>query len=139
MDIIDLRKLGLTEGEVKIYSALLDLGETTRTELAKKSGISPSKIYDVCNRLAGKGVINLVKKDGKIHFTAASPNRMIDFLDNKEDEIKNERDVLQKLLPDLLLKYNKTKDITHFQPVYSTGNDGVWQSKSLNTCNFLWN
>lgn len=46
----ELKQIGLTQGEIKIYKALLDIGETTRTELAKKSGISPSKVYDVANR-----------------------------------------------------------------------------------------
>ena len=64
MDIRDLTKIGLTEGETKVYAALLDLGETTRTELAKKSGISPSKIYDVVNRLMEKGIVSSVKKQG---------------------------------------------------------------------------
>ena len=64
MDLTDLKRIGLTEGEIKIYNALLELGETTRTELAKKSGISPSKIYDVANRLLEKGIISSVKKNG---------------------------------------------------------------------------
>jgi sugar-specific transcriptional regulator TrmB len=62
MELQDLKKIGLTHGEIKIYEALLDLGECTRTILAKKSGISPSKIYDVANRLIEKGIISSVKK-----------------------------------------------------------------------------
>ncbi|MBU1854934.1 MAG: helix-turn-helix domain-containing protein, partial [Nanoarchaeota archaeon] len=50
-ELTELTKLGLTKGEIRIYEALLELGETTRTKLAKKSGVSPSKIYDVTNRL----------------------------------------------------------------------------------------
>ena len=74
MNIQDLSKIGLTEGEIKIYDALLELGETTRTRLAKKSGISPSKIYDVINRLVEKGIVSVVKKQGVLHFSAASPH-----------------------------------------------------------------
>ena len=80
MDVSDLKKIGLTEGEIRIYDALLELGETTRTLLAKKSGISPSKIYDVANRLLEKGIISSVKKQGIIHFSAADPDRLKDFL-----------------------------------------------------------
>ncbi len=118
MHISDLHKIGLTEGEIKVYNALLDLGETTRTELASKSGISPSKIYDVCNRLVEKGLINSVKKNGIIHFSAANPNRIKDFLEQKEEDIENEKVILHKLLPDLILKYNKTKVKTDIEVFY---------------------
>lgn len=62
MDILDLKKIGLTDGEIRLYDALLEIGETTRTKLAKKSGISPSKIYDIANRLIEKGIVSSVKK-----------------------------------------------------------------------------
>src|SRR3989338_2860731 len=109
MDLKELKKLGLTEGEVKIYTALLELGETTRTKLAKKSGVSPSKIYDVTNRLLEKGIISSVKKQGIIHFSAANPQRFNDLIDKKETEIKNEKELLHILLPTLLIKYQKTE------------------------------
>ncbi|MFC1732835.1 TrmB family transcriptional regulator [candidate division KSB1 bacterium] len=109
MDISDLKKIGLTEGEIKIYDALLELGETTRTQLAKKSGISPSKIYDVANRLLEKGIISSVKKDGVIHFSAADPDRLKDFLEKKENDLQKEKDIVDKILPTLLLKYQKTE------------------------------
>jgi predicted transcriptional regulator len=110
MNIQDLSKIGLTEGEIKIYDALLELGETTRTRLAKKSGISPSKIYDVINRLVEKGIVSVVKKHGVLHFHAANPDRLMDFLEKKEDEIRNERMLVESLLPSLLARYGETKE-----------------------------
>lgn len=41
MEFQDLKKIGLTEGEIRVYKALLELGETTKTKLAKESKISP--------------------------------------------------------------------------------------------------
>lgn len=123
MDIADLKKIGLTDGEIRVYHALLELGETTRTELAKKSGISPSKIYDVANRLLVKGIISLVKKQGVIHFSAAHPERLKDFLDQKEEELKEERALVDKLLPSLVLGYKKTEEHTDVEVFY--GWDGL--------------
>jgi predicted transcriptional regulator len=108
----ELRNIGLTSGEIRIYEALLDLGETTRTNLAKKSGISPSKIYDVANRLIEKGIISSVKKDGVIHFSAVNPNRIKDFLEKKEKEISEEKKIVEEILPMLLSKYGKTEEKT---------------------------
>ncbi|MDO8553619.1 MAG: helix-turn-helix domain-containing protein [Candidatus Micrarchaeota archaeon] len=118
MQITELRKLGLTEGEIKVYSALLELGETTRTELAKKSGISPSKIYDVANRLLEKGIISSVKKDGILNFSPANPERLRDFLKQKENEINEERKTVEQLLPMLLSQYDQTKERTDVEVFY---------------------
>jgi predicted DNA-binding transcriptional regulator len=110
MNIRDLRKIGLTEGEIKVYDALLELGETTRTRLAKKSGISPSKIYDVTNRMVEKGIISVVKKQGVLHFSAANPERLKDFLRKKEQEIEEERGIVDALMPSLLARYGETRE-----------------------------
>ena len=118
MELADLKKIGLTEGEIKIYDALLDLGESTRTELAKKSGVSPSKIYDVANRLLEKGIISSVKKNGVIHFSAADPEKLKDFLQHKEAEIKKEKELVDQLLPTLLAKYQQTEKETDIEVFY---------------------
>src|SRR3989344_4408255 len=97
MDIRDLKKIGLTEGEMKVYQALLELGETTRTELAKKSGI--------------------------IHFSAGDPNRLKDFLEKKEDEIKKEKELVATLLPTLLAKWQDTHEDVDIEVFY--GWDGL--------------
>lgn len=118
MNIRDLTKIGLTVGEIKIYDALLELGETTRTELAKKSGISPSKIYDVVNRLMEKGIVSTVKKQGVLHFSAASPDRLKDFLKKKEEEIKSEKLIVDALLPSLLARYMEKEEETDVEVFY---------------------
>ncbi len=118
MELSDLKKIGLTEGEIKLYSALLDLGESTRTELAKKSGISPSKIYDVANRLLEKGIISSVKKNKVLHFSAADPERIKDFIEQKENEIQEEKSIVDQILPSLFLKYKKTKEQVDVEVFY---------------------
>jgi len=110
MELKELRKIGLSDGEIKVYEALLDLGECTKTDLAKKSKISPSNIYDVTNRLIEKGIISKVEKNGVANFSPANPRHILDFLDDKETEIKKERDLVNQLLPTLLMKFNDTKE-----------------------------
>lgn len=118
MDIKELRKIGLTEGEIKIYDALLELGETTRTKLAKKSGVSPSKVYDVANRLLEKGIISSVKKQGVIHFSAADPERLNAFVEQKQNEIIEEQKIVDLIMPTLKLKYGQVKDKTDIEVFY---------------------
>ncbi len=118
MNIQELKTIGLTEGEIRIYNALLELGETTRTELAKKSRVSPSKVYDVADRLRKKGIISSVKKNGVLHFSAANPEKIKVFLEQKEKDIKKEKELVNKLLPELLTKYKKIEEETDVEVFY---------------------
>ena len=110
MAIIDLKQIGLTEGEIRVYEALLDLGESTKTKLAKRSGISPSNIYDVTNRLLEKGLISKVEKNGVAHFSVASPKHLLTFIEEKEKDITKEKQLVNNLLPELIAKFSKTKE-----------------------------
>jgi predicted transcriptional regulator len=112
MKLSDLRKIGLTDGEIKVYQALLDLKECTKTALAKASGIAPSNIYDVTNRLLAKGIISKVEKNGVAHFSAANPSRIMDFLEQQEKEISQKRQFAQSLLPQLMAQFQKAPDTT---------------------------
>ncbi|MBS3167698.1 hypothetical protein J4216_01085 [Candidatus Woesearchaeota archaeon] len=45
MDIMILREAGLTEGEIKVYLALLELGTSTSGPIVEKSGVARSIIF----------------------------------------------------------------------------------------------
>jgi len=110
MDLKNLKEIGLTEGEISVYSSLLDLGESTKTALAKASKVSPSNIYDITNRLIEKGIISKVEKNGVAHFSAVNPKHLLNFLEERKNKIDAEKELVNNLLPNLLLKFNKTKE-----------------------------
>ena len=110
MELTNLKEIGLTDGEIKVYKALLEFGDSTSTKLAKKARVSASKIYEITDRLIGKGIISSVKKEGVLHFSAADPEMLRDLLKKKEEEIKRERDIVESLMPALLGQYKKTKE-----------------------------
>lgn len=115
MELKELNKIGLTEGEIKVYDAILEIGECTKTALAKKSGISPSNIYDVTNRLIEKGIVSKVDKNGVAHFSCANPRHILDFIDSKQKDLEKEREIANALLPTLLLKFSQTKESTNVE------------------------
>ncbi|MCB9359067.1 MarR family transcriptional regulator [Candidatus Woesearchaeota archaeon] len=110
MALDQLRQIGLTEGEISVYEALLIIGECTKTKLAKESGISPSNIYDVTNRLVEKGLISKLEKNGILHFSPANPNKLKLFLEQKKREIEKEESIVSNILPTLLAEYQNVKD-----------------------------
>ena len=66
MDAEPLRALGLTEGEIKVYTSLIKLGETTSGPLVDDSEVSLSKVYSILDRLAKKGLAShIIRKETK--------------------------------------------------------------------------
>ncbi|MBI4139507.1 hypothetical protein HY483_00935 [Candidatus Woesearchaeota archaeon] len=97
-----LEEIGLTKGEIKVYLTLLKLGETTTGKIVEQAQISSGKIYEILEKLIKKGLASFIIKEKTKYFSAASPNRILDFLSEKEKKIKIQEEQLQKELPALL-------------------------------------
>jgi len=110
MDLAGLKQVGLTDGEVRIYEALLRKGEMTKTNLAKESEVSPSNIYDITNRLLEKGIISKVEKNRVAHFSAVNPRHLLDFIEEKKNELVKEKKIVMDMLPSLITNFNKTEE-----------------------------
>ena len=95
----ELLKVGLTDGESKVYLALSELGSSTVGPIVKKSRVAYSNIYDILNRLIEKGIVSFVIKSKTKYFQAASPKNLLVYLENKEKEINSQKEDLKKILP----------------------------------------
>ena len=101
MDTRLLEQIGLTKGEIKVYLALLKLGNSKTGQLASLAGVSSSKVYKILDRLEKKGLVGQVMK-GKIkHFSAMDPRRILDYLDEKRSKLEQDRALLAQLVPEL--------------------------------------
>ena len=100
-EMFNLLKIGLTEGEAKVYLALSELGSSTVGPIVKKSSVAYSNIYDILNRLIDKGIVSFIIKNKTKYFQAAPPANLVDFLDKKEKQISEQKQSLQKIIPDL--------------------------------------
>ncbi len=101
MDTSVLEEIGLTEGEIKAYLALLSLGSSSTGPIAKESGVSRSKLYSVLDRLEKKGLASHVEKDGVRFFQAVEPSKIKDYLNKKGIELKKIEKDFEKFLPQL--------------------------------------
>lgn len=104
-----LQRIGLTEGEIKVYLSLLELGSSSIGKIIKKSGISGSKAYEVLDRLANKGLASFITKNGVKYFEATRPERILDYLEEKEHAIEEEKTAVQKIIPELILKQKEAR------------------------------
>ena len=82
--------------------ALLKLGPSTVGPISSKSRVSYSKIYDVLDRLAGKGIVTLTKKEKTNYYQAISPSRILDIVKKQEEELEERKENLKKILPSLI-------------------------------------
>ena len=88
MDLSSLSKVGLNEKETQIYLALLKEGQVLANNLAKKTNILRSSIYDYLDALVEKGVLSYSIISGKKYFQAVSPEKILDNF--KEEKNKEE-------------------------------------------------
>jgi HTH-type transcriptional regulator, sugar sensing transcriptional regulator len=99
-----LKSIGLTEGEIDVYLALLEIGLSTTGKITKVAGISSSKVYEVLQRLIKKGLANYVVERGVHYYSATPAERLIDFLEDKKNELNKGQDAVRSLIPILEAK-----------------------------------
>lgn len=104
MEIAPLEKIGLTNGEISVYLAMLRLGQTTAGPIVDESKVTRSKIYDILERLKNKGLVSYITKESTKYFSAADPNTILHYLENKEREIQAKKISVKKILPELMLQ-----------------------------------
>lgn len=106
-----LQEIGFTEGESKVYLALLELGSSTTGPIIEKSHVSASKVYQILDRLFHKGVISYIVKEKTRIYSAQDPSMLLDFLDKEEQRIKLEKQKINDILPQLqLMKSSGAKE-----------------------------
>ncbi|MBU2616228.1 MAG: hypothetical protein KKC19_03935 [Nanoarchaeota archaeon] len=96
-----LIKLGLTDGESKVYLALLKTGSSTVGPIVKEAHVAYSNIYEILDRLLDKGLISYIIKEKTKHFQAVSPSGLKEYLKIKEGKIQEEKIELERLIPEL--------------------------------------
>lgn len=105
-----LMKIGLTEGEIQVYLALLETGQTATGKITEKAKIASSKVYEVLQRLIDKGLASYVVINGVRHYDATPPDRLFDFLEEKKDNLTRAQKEINKILPELNAKRNKIEE-----------------------------
>lgn len=83
-----LQNIGLNEKQAKVYLAALELGRAPASRIAKKAGIKRPTTYVVLKELKKLGLVSQLKYQGTAHFTAASPNQLIDTFKKRFRQLK---------------------------------------------------
>lgn len=112
----DIRKLGLSEKEAKVYFALLKAGGALPAMVAKEAGVNRATTYEVLTRLHERGLVMKIIKKNKYYFTCAEPDAFSEFFERRSAQIQKHRAELERLLPQLNYFYSHSphKPKIHF-------------------------
>lgn len=94
-----LEEIGITSSEIKVYLALLELGQSTAGPIVQKSRTADSKIYVVLNKLIEKGLVASFKQEGRRHFKSNEPTQILRYLKEKQEQLRLQQRKVQAILP----------------------------------------
>ena len=88
------KSTGLSELHIRVYLTVLELGQTSIQQIAKKSGIKRTSIYNFLPTLLQNGLLlETIKKRRKV-YSALNPQQLL-------ERTKSQVSELESLLPDL--------------------------------------
>ena len=97
-----LENVGFSPNEIKIYLALNDHGSSKAGKIAKIAKIDRSSCYNSLQRLIEKGLVSYVSIGEVKWFQATGPKKLLDYLKEQEEEVK-------EILPDLDARHKASK------------------------------
>lgn len=86
--IEDLINLGLSPEEAKVYLAILELGGSYASNIARKAGINRATCYHTLDNLKQKGLLNSYTKGKVLWFNAEDPKKFISIEQEKLEKAK---------------------------------------------------
>lgn len=105
MDLQNLKELGLSDGQINVYSAILELGISSLNKIQEKTGIERRNIYDILNKLIERGFVSYTIERGKRTYQCTHPNSILDEIRTKEDSLKE----LKNKIPQIKDLFNVTR------------------------------
>ena len=91
--------IGFTQGEEKVYLSLLKIGSSSSGKIARTANVSRSKVYEILDKLSKKGLVAHYKKNNVSYFRAAEPDRILNYLTEKEKTLNKQKEEFRKSLP----------------------------------------
>ncbi len=89
-----LQDIGLSEQEAACYLALLSLGKSLASQVAKKMDIKRTTVYPILSSLTKKGFAKVYFRDNTRYYYPQHPERAVKIVERKVDQFR-------KLIPEL--------------------------------------
>jgi len=97
-DTVDvLQQVGFSQNEAKVYLALVKNSPQNGYEVAKVSGVTRTMIYDILNRLVGKGFVRRINSEPTLYCAVNSQELMEKIEVEQHTKLERARDALSNL------------------------------------------
>jgi len=94
-----LKNFGLSEKEISVYLALVNLGPSSVRDIADKSKVNRGTSYDILKSLISIGIVSYYNKESKQYFVAESPEKLLSAIDQKKEDLDEVRKNIENSLP----------------------------------------
>ncbi len=103
------QKLGFSEGEGRVYEAILHSENATLQSIHEATGIERRNVYDIINKLISKGLVAYVTENGHKIYRINHPGSIMAYLEKEENELAEKKKAMAEELPALLKAYQSSK------------------------------
>lgn len=119
MDLPELKELGLSSGQVKVYAAILGAGSVGIQEIQEKTGLERRAIYDVVNKLIERGLVTFTEEHGRRRYQWTHPRNLYEAVEQKQKALSSLKGKMPQIT-DLFLHTRPKVGAEVFR-----GNDGM--------------
>jgi len=109
MNLRYLKEIGLSEGQILVYQAILETDKCTLKKIQEKTGIERRNIYDIISRLIEKGLVVHSLDQGKKLYYCTHPNKIKEEINIKKRTLES----LEKQIPEMLGFFNNNMQATN--------------------------
>ncbi len=118
-----LVEFGLSEKEAKVYLALMELGEASVTDIARKARVTRTNTYHLLGALSSYGLVIGEQGDSKTMFMAQKPEKLLAFVREKMHKAANNYKEAESLMSEFKSIYRDPEQKTKIR--YFDGVEGV--------------
>ena len=102
-----LKNFGLSEKEIAVYLALIELGPSSVREISAKSKVNRGTAYDILKSLMALGIVSYYNKESKQYFAAEPPEKLLSAIDQKKEDLDEVRENIRSSLPFIKTLFEK--------------------------------
>ena len=121
-----LLELGLKQAEIRVYVALLELGEVQTGRICEKTKIASSNIYPLLQSLVDKGLVGFNVKNNTRHYVAAPPRQLQTLLEEKQKALAVQENKLKQTIANLEKINQPEEESTYKYFEGISGIKGMW-------------
>lgn len=102
----ELTQLGLSPEESAVYEVLIGAKQLSASQILEKIPYKKGNLYNILAELEEKGLVIKSDKVRNATFEAAHPNRVLELIERKDQELHKAKVTIEAALPQILSTYN---------------------------------